>query len=213
MRKFVIEPANWLKALVVLCSLFLGASFVTGAALAPTDLAKSAVRVEVAGGHGSGVHIGNGFFITAGHVGKDVTSVILTAQDGSKYTGEVLWAVLGQGHDVALVYSPKAAGLDASSLSCSPSYVGQAVRLVGNPMDLEFANTWGRVSSNFGFTAGPWNGLIPLDLTGTFGVSGGPVYDEATSEVVGILVSGLPNTGYTLMVPGADICRMLGRVV
>ena len=181
-------------------------------------LPLSAVKMVAPMWTGSGVHIGNGFILTAGHVTDGLTNINVLLSDGSTAVGEVLWTNSPEvgGYDVSLVYVP---GLkaEASPLSCAPTHTGEDVSIIGNPGPLTFLETWGKVSGPI--TAGQWyvwKSLVALDIVSAPGVSGGPVFD-AGGEVVGILVSGLiiegrGNYAYSMMVPGTAICHLLGRV-
>lgn len=220
-RALVSRPGHWLAALVFMCSVLMGAAFVTGASRVPSDLAASAVRVELPEGHGSGVHLGNGFFLTAGHVTETASLVTVVSRDGEEFPADVLWA--NHAFDVSLVYVPQLAGLPSAKLSCAANYVGQPIAIVGNPLSTEFAQSWGYVSAT-GRTGlehldarGLWRRLVTLDATAAPGVSGGPVYDAATGDVTGILVAGAVSSrgafGYSYMVPAETICHVMGRVV
>lgn len=184
--------------------------------ISPPPLAMSAVKLTAPFWTGSGVYLGDGFIITAGHVTDGLKNISVLMSDGKKATGEVLWTntLDGGGYDVSLVY---AKGLPAASakLSCRPTKVGDHVSIVGNPNILTFLETWGRVSgavSPLGW--GDWKSLVALDIVAAPGVSGGPVYNDS-GGVVGILVSGLVDQhgtyGYSFMVPSTTICMMLGR--
>lgn len=184
-----------------------------------TALPSPTVKILVGSGHGSGVHIGNGYIITAGHVTEGQTSVTIKTKDGKEAKGEILW--LNHASDVSLVHVDDWKGLGVASLSCAPTHVGDAIRIEGNPSSVEFATTWGRVSA-FGKTGfenldgkGMWRVLVTLDATAAPGVSGGPIYDGVGYTVRGILVSGMVTPrgtfAYSYMVPATEICRMMGR--
>lgn len=183
------------------------------------SLPSPTVKITVSGGHGSGVHIGNGYIITAGHVTEGQTSVSVKGKDGKESKGEILW--LNHASDVSLVHIDDWRSLGVAALSCAPTKVGDAIRIEGNPSAVEFATTWGRVSA-FGKTGfenldgkGMWRLLVTLDATAAPGVSGGPVYDGDGYTVRGILVSGMVTPrgtfAYSYMVPATEICRMMGR--
>lgn len=180
--------------------------------------AGSTVKVMLKQGHGSGVYIGDGFILTAGHVGIGTATAKVKTDDGGTVEGEVLWANFnpaGTGWDVALVAVDQRGfrGVEVSRLSCAPNYVGQLVRIEGNPRDMDFVTTWGRIGKIGQRDFAYWKSASILDATATGGVSGGPVFDEASGDVVGLLVGGLPGTGYSIMVPGHVLCKMLARTV
>ncbi len=193
------------------------------AVAAPVEKPFTTVRIDIAsaegGGHGSGVSLGGGVFLTAGHVSEGATSLTVKTWAGKSGTAEVLW--FNHAYDVSLVYVPDLKDEPGSPMSCAATKVGQEITIVGNPLNTEFAESWGHVSS-FGKTglenipeqAGLWKELVTLDATAAPGVSGGPIFNSA-GEIVGILVSGAVNKrgtyGYSYMVPSTAICRLLGR--
>lgn len=94
-------------------------------------LLSSAVKVQLATGHGSGVHIGDGLILTAAHVAGDESKVDIKAADGSVRPADVLW--VNKTSDVALLRT-SADRLGASPLSCTPVQVGQSVHAEGSPL-------------------------------------------------------------------------------
>lgn len=181
---------------------------------------RSVVKITAGTGHGSGVHLGNGFILTAGHVADMAPVFTITSKDGKTAKARVLWS--NHASDVALLRTEEAFDFPASTLQCKATMVGQPVRLEGNPSDTEFATSWGRVSA-FGKTGfenldglGLWKVLVTLDMTAAPGTSGGPIFDGDTDNVVGILVSGMQTPrgtfAYTYMVPSTEICAMFARV-
>ncbi|RUM99046.1 serine protease [Pseudaminobacter arsenicus] len=211
---------KWLRNTAALVAVAAAIGFPLAAYNAPAAPAQASptVKVLMASGHGSGVHIGNGFVITAGHVTEGYRTVTVRTQDGKERDGEVLW--YNHASDVSLVHVTSLEA-KAAALSCAPTSIGDAIRIEGNPSAVEFAVTWGKVSA-FGKTCfenldgnGQWRVLVTLDATAAPGVSGGPVYDGNGYTVRGILVSGMVTTrgtfAYTYMVPSTEICRVLGR--
>jgi S1-C subfamily serine protease len=181
-------------------------------------VAEAAVKVEIAGGpisggHGSGVHIGRGLILTAAHVVADDQEVTLLGADGRSLKARTLWRA--PAFDVALLRLDEAAAdLPAAPLSCTPARVGEAVELTGHPGPFAQLRLRGHVAGA-ARAFGPWRQIVPLDLTGMGGVSGGAVAN-GRGEVVGILVGGLatpfaPISGITVMVPAAIICGLIGR--
>lgn len=210
----------WLTVLVLAsCLMAVGLVVQTIAIHADPEgvVKRTAVRMDLVNGHGSGVSLGGGVFLTAGHVTENAASVTVKTQDGKSGAGEVLW--LNHAYDVSLVYVPGLKDEPGSPMSCAATKVGQAITIVGNPLNTEFAESWGRVSG-LGKTGledlqnGLWKELVTLDATAAPGVSGGPIYNNL-GEIVGILVSGAVSDrgtfGYSYMVPSTVICRLLGR--
>jgi S1-C subfamily serine protease len=181
---------------------------------ASTD-AISTVRVITndTGGHGSAVHIGDGFLLTAGHVAADAKEREIKDNKGNTQTAEVLWA--STKYDLALLRVSNFKGLGASPLDCSKRAAeGSPVKLVGNPLEMEFVTTHGHVASAFALQNEMAHEWSVVDATVAPGMSGGPVLDRA-GNVVGI-VSAQPLLGrapvpFTLMVPAKVACNLMGR--
>lgn len=214
-------PSILVLALVGIAAFSGGAFGLVNHTVDPVQYSAAAVvKVSLKGGHGSGVHLGNGYVLTAGHVTTGAREVAVRTPHGEPMRGEVIainYDDLGR-YDVSLVYVPELSGMPSAPLSCKAPYIGQSIRIVGNPSGDEFAFSWGRVS-NIGVVGyvenGWWRRLVGMDITAAPGVSGGPVFDEITGEVVGILVAGMVTDrgtfGYSYMVPGDAICHVMGR--
>lgn len=178
----------------------------------PTPKAISTVLLSDDSGHGSGVHLGHGFILTAAHVVEDHPEMDVTDSDGHKQTGKVLWA--NKTYDVALIRVPKA-NLAASPLNCSaaPPRVGDEVVAIGNPLSIGTIRTWGHVSA-LADERGPFATAIMVDLTVAPGMSGGPVFDKA-GNLVGIVnafaTSGPFGYAISYVVPIAAACTLMGR--
>lgn len=181
-----------------------------------TALAKSTLLVTVEQGHGSGVHIGSGFVITAAHVVGQVSEAMLSASDGSKHPADVLW--VNGPHDVALLRMRDQEGVAVSRLNCASSVsIGQHIEAIGNPGRLQFVHSWGRVSGVVQEMF-RWRVAFVADLGIAPGSSGGPVIDER-GRVVGIVVGvSLAQIGWTpsptnfsIIVPATAVCSLLAR--
>ncbi len=172
------------------------------------------VKVILKNGHGSGVHIGNGFVVTAAHVAGDAATVELKTKDGKTRPADVLW--VNKTYDIALLRtSPEM--LPAASLNCRRAGVGTSIEAIGNPLSVEFVSAYGRIAGESRAT-GPWKSVFVTDITTVQGQSGGPVFGPS-GEVVGITVGvmGVPLglsaslVGYGFVVPSTDVCALLGR--
>lgn len=191
-------------------------AFSTAPAAAPADPPKGAVvKIEVDGGHGSGAHIGNGYILTAAHVIGTAQTAQVKTDDGQKREAAVLW--VNTKYDVALIRVFKHHDISVAPLDCRIPKVGEAVRGYGNPLIIEFMQSWGRVGSKQA-QFGNWAEAIVLDMTVAPGMSGGPVFDSA-GRVVGIMV-GLPlmrlgltpsAVPFTFAVPARTACNLMGR--
>jgi S1-C subfamily serine protease len=176
----------------------------------------STVKVQMDGGHGSGVHIGDGYILTAAHVVKDAGKADIKLDDGSTVlAGEVLWS--NDAYDVALIRVDRPGGLSASILACDGADVGDRIEARGNPSAVEFVSMRGYIAGS-AREFGPWATVQPTDMTIIGGMSGGGVFSEG-GRVVGISVGGVAMgsalarsiTGVTLIVPASTICGLLAR--
>jgi len=173
-------------------------------------------------GHGSGVTIGKGLVLTAGHVtfGKDTMKV--KTEKGATLEGIVLWS--NPKYDVSLVKvgMPDPAATSAV-LNCIAPKIGDKIYASGSPGVADFVMLSGTVAGGARKSEGMWENVMIADLSASGGLSGGPVFNKA-GEVVGIVVGGmlapirrqndydLSQTGISYFVPGSTICEMLARV-
>lgn len=201
-------------AIVAFAAVF-GLLFVSRTAATSPD-ALASVLVEDDSGHGSGVHIGNGYVLTAAHVVEDKATMQVEDSTGRKQTGTVLWA--NKIYDVALIHIDDYIGVQTARLNCTPTLsVGAPVQAVGNPLDLTFIRAWGHVASDVR-ARGPWKLSFIADMTLAPGMSGGPVYDEQ-GAVVGLAVGipvmsigfGKSGVAMSYVVPSMAVCGLLAR--
>jgi S1-C subfamily serine protease len=214
------EPRPW-QIIVVLLFFAIGvAFFLTVAAHSVTYRQPSAgatVMVVTESGHGSGVHIGNGYILTATHVIGKAENVTLKTDKGAKLEAAVLWS--NSAYDVSLLRIAEPRALKSVPLSCRTPPVGEHVSVEGNPMKLEFQTTWGRIAGRTQVGGDMWKAVYVLDATIAPGVSGGPVLDVNRNVVgiaVGTMVSGFgpfTRTGpaYSFIVPSRMVCNLMGR--
>lgn len=211
-----------LSAIVI----FAGVKAVAYQLPAPTPPAPelSVVRVDTTGGHGSGVNIGHGFIITAGHVASTEANVSIRKADGTTATAEVLW--VNKTYDVALLRTTNDIG-QGSDIDCGTPPIGTQVEASGNPMTLEFISTYGRVAGIVR-EVGPWKEALPVNISIGSGMSGGPLF-ALDGRIVGIVVGGAldhvktgvdsagaasfsyTNAGIAMIVPSSTVCRLMGR--
>lgn len=176
----------------------------------------AAVKVLVDQGHGSGVSLGSGYIVTAAHVVQATKAVQVETKDGVVAPAEVLW--LNKAYDIAMLHT--SARILPATLSCAPSKVGEQIVAVGNPVDLDFIVTTGKVASEPREFAPNWKSAFVTDMTTVMGASGGPVFDEA-GFLVGITVGvklaqvGFSSSilGYGFVVPSRVVCELMGRGV
>lgn len=167
--------------------------------------------------HGSAVHIGKGFILTAAHVIKGHTTVQITTDRGEELPSEILWS--NEQYDVALLLTPAKDKMEARPLSCRKLHVGMAVRALGSPIKERFLTLYGQVSGEAHQDRyKPWRVLVPLGIAVSSGMSGGPLLDNA-GNVVGIIAARVVEpTGFIpmptaigLAVPASAFCNLLGR--
>ena len=186
----------------------------TAGSVAP-PLASSVVKVLPGKGHGSGVHIGNGYILTAAHVVDGAKSLKIRTSDGKDRDATVLWS--SKEYDIAAIRTAEA-GIAVSNLDCRTAEAGEVIRASGNPIVLEFVDSYGKVAGKPRLL-GPWKSVLITDITTVPGMSGGPTFD-ANGNVVGITVGvmTLPSgfsaslTGFGAMVPSSTVCGLLGRI-
>ncbi len=181
---------------------------------APPSTDTATVKVILKNGHGSGVHIGNGFVLTAAHVTGDTATVELKTKDGKTRPADVLW--VNKTYDIALLRtSPEI--LPAAHLDCRLVSDGTIIEAVGNLQKIEFVSAYGRIAGE-PRAQGPWKSVFVTDITTVQGQSGGPVF--ADGDLVGITVgvmaaqAGFSSSlvGFGFVVPSSDVCALLGRM-
>lgn len=168
------------------------------------------VQIAIGSAIGSGVHIGDGFILTAAHVVGAAKETKVFADTKELMRGEVLWS--NTKYDIALVRVARAK-MAAAQLSCEPNFIGQNIRAYGNPMGVEFVYTSSTVVGA-PRKHGPWDTVVPVDGTVVYGQSGGGVVDDQ-GRVVGITVGVMPTpygiAAFGFIVPATIACQLLGR--
>jgi len=190
------------------------------------EKAGSVVRVDLFdGGHGSGVYIGNGIVLTAGHVGYGQQTVTLKLDNGTVQFADVLW--VNTKYDVAALKPVRGEDMTAAHLSCRAPAVGETITAAGSPGQEDNLYIPGAVAGAER-KSNPWESVVVASLNMTGGISGGGVFDRY-GDVVGIVVGGqlgvvgqadnpakrmdydLSQTGLAYVVPGDAICSLMGR--
>lgn len=178
-------------------------------------IADSDVKViAVNAGHGSGVHIGGGYIVTAAHVlGGDTTYKVLD-KSGSQWAAEILWK--NTTYDIGLIRIANA-NLPVPSLDCVTRNIGERLVSRGNPFEVEFIETRGIIASKIQ-NMGKWKEAQIADISIAPGMSGGPVYGD-DGRIVGINVGirtlsfgfSASLTGLGVIVPASTVCKLMGR--
>lgn len=208
------SPTAFLVALFVIVAATSAAAY---ALLPPPNLpatASATVKIQVNDGHGSGVHIGDGFIVTAAHVVGDAKEVQLKAKGGALRKADVLW--INKANDIALLRT-SSAGLGTAHLSCGSAKAGDPITAYGNPLGIEFVAAYGKIAGEPRKT-GPWNTVYVTDITTVMGQSGGPVFGS-DGDLIGITVGVMAApigfsgslVGYGYVVPSTEICGLLAR--
>ena len=175
----------------------------------------SVVKVELPNGHGSGVHIGHGYIVTAAHVVGKETKVKLRSEGGKPIEGTVLWS--NAAYDVALIQTD-ASAFGSAKLSCGEAKRGDTITAMGNPLGIEFVSSTGKIAGK-PRKVGPWLSVFVTDMTIVMGMSGGPVFNE-DGQVIGITVGVMAATvgfspslvGFGFVVPSSAVCSLMARV-
>ncbi len=216
-------PERTIYTIIVALALLAIAYLVFSANSQPSQRSVNAtphVMLGISDQHGSGVHIGDGYILTAAHVVVGKASVPTKASNGSVREAIVLWS--NKDYDIALARVDRFLDIDSATLSCKSLDVGTHVRAYGNPWTVEFVSTEGTVVGP-SVESEPWGSVVPVDITLIPGMSGGGVLDDA-GDVVGISVSVLTipiESGYRYgnvsivgmgyVVPSSVACMLMGR--
>jgi S1-C subfamily serine protease len=171
----------------------------------------STVRIEIPGGIGSGVHIGDGFIITAEHVVNGNKEVkVVTDAGATKYTADVLW--MNEGFDVALIRLRGKTKPKTTPIACRAAVRGEAIEAQGNPFGLPFFVAQGTVAIATVDAADRWQEVIVVGVPIGAGMSGGPILDSR-GYLLGITVASIGKGAapFGLAVPVKTICGLLAR--
>jgi S1-C subfamily serine protease len=172
----------------------------------------------------SAVYIGNGYFLTAAHIlSSNQSELVMETNIGQKLVAELLWA--STSYDISLFHSEHydSVYISSYSIDCSALSIGDELQFIGNPTNIDFVNTWGRVARDEIEIPNMWKRAIPVNATILPGMSGGAVIDDR-GKLKGInvgtlrAVSGMSPmgpqasfTGISYIVESADICFLMGK--
>ena len=174
----------------------------------PNKAMQSVVHISAdAGWQGSGVYVGNGLILTAGHVIEGGWSFTVTFEDGT--IRESCKSYQESMADVGFIYLEDYDGysLGFNSDECNR---GDDVYIFGSPFGWEynFSVTKGIISSINRDCGGFFGDKIMFqsDAASYPGNSGGPVTDDE-GEIIGILVGGVGGSDNISLIVPADICE------
>lgn len=207
---------GWLAGAVFLLSILATIFALPGSARTPQSMAGSAVKVLTDSGHGSGVHIGGGLFLTAAHVLKGATTVTLKTDKGVEFPADVLWA--SGSYDVGLLKAAGDVKVKSEALNCRALTVGEELEAVGNPADYEFVTVKGHVAA-LSKPLEPFKQAVITNMAVLPGMSGGPAFGGYDRSVAGIVVAVVTTqmgfmtapSNLSFIVPSSAICPLLGR--
>jgi S1-C subfamily serine protease len=210
-RDWVGDAAGAAAFVAAICAV---AFIATGLKPDAVPLSHTVKVVVAAGGHGSGVHIGNGIVLSAAHVAGEGEKITIQTSDGEARDAAVYWS--SASFDLALIQTTSD-NLPTVNLTCTDPLPGDAVIAEGNPQSLEFVSARGYVVGG-ARKSDIWESVIPLDMTIVPGMSGGPLIDMR-GNLVGITVAVMTTrlgltpslTGFGYAVPPSAICALLGR--
>jgi serine protease Do len=201
-------------AILAAVALFVGGAMSRADTQQPSATAGAVVKVVLPNGHGSGVSVGNGYIVTAGHVADGQKTVKIETKDGRSYEADVLW--VNDTYDIAMLRAPVALVGAGADLDCRSAKTGESIFATGNPLELDFVTTYGRIAGDER-ELGPWKTVLVTDITTIPGQSGGPVF-EADGRVIGITVGvvTVPGpiavfTGFGAIVPASTVCMLMGQ--
>jgi len=193
----------------------------TSAGSVPPPVTSSfSIKIVLPAGHGSGTHIGSGYIVTAAHVVKGKASVVIKTTRGNPRYARVLW--VNDAYDIALLRT-EPQGIAVAHMSCRSLKEGDSVRADGNPLNIEFVSSSGKISGAARQT--PMHKLTYItDMTTVMGMSGGGLFDSK-GDLVGVTsavaLAPLPLgknyvpslTGFGMAVPTSAVCELMGRGV
>lgn len=198
-----------LLAATAMAAVFIGAVSAVDKATEPK--AGSAVRLALPEGNiCSGVHIGNGYIVTAEHCIEKLKDVQFETDEGpDRYTADVLWT--NPGFDIALLQARSINHMKTTPVVCRPPVRGEAITAHGNPLRLRFFVSAGTIGVATKDKVGRWQSVIVINAPIASGMSGGPVLDSG-GNLLGITVASVGRIApFGLAVPVETVCTLLAR--
>jgi S1-C subfamily serine protease len=197
----------WLGIISATIAVPLGLVYAVAPAKKPARLASATLFLKISeNSHGSGVHIGRGYVLTAAHVADHPVTAIDT--NGVSHDTEVLW--VNTKYDLALLRID-GKGVASRELSCRYLDQGEPLSFEGNPLDIGYTTTYGLLAQSEIKASEPeWAEANIVSAPMVPGMSGGPTYDRH-GYLVGINVGTMRGFGLGIIVPGRTICKLMVR--
>lgn len=156
----------------------------------------------------SGSIVSSTLVLTAAHCVKDGQSLYVEFRNKERRVFKPFR--INRDNDWALLYGPVPDAFTPVDISCRKPVWGEAIEAIGNPMGIRNAISFGNVAS-----VDKYNIWYPMDLTVTYGNSGGPVFDQDGRQIG--LVSAIQaigggfgpgsQTGFSFMISSDDFCN------
>ena len=184
----------------------------------PDVVMQSVVHIGASGDYGdwqgSGVYVGNGLILTAGHVVEDANTFVVTFEnEPSSYASSTFYQESTT--DVGFIYLEDYDGPALTFDDDNSDIRGDDVWIFGSPFGFEyrFSVTKGILSSVQRDCDGFFGEKIMLqsDAASYPGNSGGPVTDDE-GEIIGILVGGIRGSDNISLIIPADICEQVMNI-
>jgi len=158
--------------------------------------------------HGSGFHLYNGYFITAGHVTGSNKNMWIKNSTGQQQSAKVIWKSTQSDFSLMHVEAWDFLSPPENKITCEEQTVGEQITITGYPADLGNVTTKGSILGIKEGKIGNWNDPYIADINIFFGNSGGPAINS-NNEIFGIAVGGLRGTSFSLLEPISKICDIL----
>jgi len=171
----------------------------------PEDIIASTIVVTDGYGHGSGVYLGNGVILTAGHC-LGIQDAWIEDSKGNQYSilNEVYcgdWT-----EDIGFIMINPKVDIPAMTKFGDMPELNDKVHICGTPLERVMGQnfTTGTITKlDVDFPDGWWDDAIIADAASYPGNSGGGVYNEDL-ELIGILVGGFVGYDNIAIIEGID---------
>lgn len=154
---------------------------------------------------GSGVHIGDGLFITAEHVTADMEYAFISAEGEMPVRAEIV--LTNFENDFSLLFAPSGS-IDALAIDCGMMRTGDRVVAHGSLPVVGRVATSGTVIGE-SRVHDRWSSATPTDALIIPGMSGGAVTNDS-GDMVGFIV-GLMSNRIGFFVPSHAFCDLIDR--